>query len=92
MREVAVVIEPKSGRKMEIWTTEPGIQLYTGNFLDGSLIGKNGKKYGYRAGFCLETQHFPDSPNRKDFPTTILKAGETYKTSTIHKFSTETKQ
>jgi len=83
----ATVYEPVSGRFMEIFTTEPGIQFYTGNFLDGSIIGKSGKPYGFRNGFCLETQHFPDSPNKPEFPSVVLKSGETYKTTTIHKFS-----
>jgi aldose 1-epimerase len=83
----ATVYEPVSGRFMEIFTTEPGIQFYSGNFLDGSIIGKSGKTYGFRSGFCLETQHFPDSPNKPGFPSVVLKPGETYKTTTIHKFS-----
>ena len=72
---------------MEVYTTEPGIQFYSGNFLDGSITGKGGKVYGYRYGFCLETQHFPDSPNKPDFPSTVLKPGETYTTTTIYTFS-----
>lgn len=87
LRSAAVVTEPKTGRLMEVLTTEPGIQLYTGNHLDGSLTGKNGKTYGRRTGFCLETQHFPDSPNKPAFPSTTLKPGETYKTQTVYKFS-----
>jgi aldose 1-epimerase len=83
----ATVYEPGSGRFMEIFTTEPGIQFYSGNFLDGSIIGKSSKAYAFRNGFCLETQHFPDSPNKPEFPSVVLKAGETYKTRTIHKFS-----
>jgi aldose 1-epimerase len=85
----AVVVEPKSGRKMEVFTEEPGVQFYCGNFLNGILSGKSGRNYLFRGGFCLETQHFPDSPNQKNFPSTILKAGEKYKTRTIYKFSTE---
>lgn len=76
-----------SGRFMEVFTTEPGIQFYSGNFLDGSLSGKGGKKYVKHAGLCLETQHFPDSPNQPHFPNTILKPGETYHQTTIYKFS-----
>ena len=87
MRQAAVATEEKSGRVMEVTTTEPGIQLYTGNFLDGSLKGKNGAIYNFRNGFCLETQHYPDSPNHADYPSTVLKPGETYKTSTVYKFS-----
>lgn len=81
--------EPGSGRVMEVWTTEPGIQFYSGNFLDGSLTGKSGKTYGYRTGFCLEPQHFPDSPNRPEFPSTTLKPGEEYRTVTEYRFSIE---
>ncbi len=84
----AIVCEPVSGRKMEIFTTEPGLQFYSGNFLDGSDIGRNNTKYNYRTAFCLEAQHFPDSPNHKNFPSTVLQAGKTYKQKTIYKFST----
>ncbi len=87
MRQAAIVTEDKSGRVMEVTTTEPGIQLYTGNFLDGSLKGKNGAVYNLRNGFCLETQHYPDSPNHADYPSTVLKPGEIYQTSTVYKFS-----
>lgn len=83
----ASVYEPTTGRFMEVLTEEPGIQFYCGNFLNGSNVGKGGVKYDYRTGFCLETQHFPDSPNRKDFPSTLLKPGEKYRTSTIYRFS-----
>lgn len=83
----AIAYEPKSGRVLEIATTEPGIQFYSGNFLDGSIKGKQGKVYKHRYGFCLETQHFPDSPNHPDFPSTVLKAGETYRTTTVYSFS-----
>ncbi len=79
--------EPTSGRVMEIHTTEPGVQLYTGNFLDGSLVGKDGKAYKKHYAFCLETQHFPDSPNKPDFPSVALRPGEKYETTTVHKFS-----
>jgi len=85
----ARVTEPVSKRVMEVWTTEPGIQLYTGNFLDGSLKGKGGKVYGKHSGFCLETQHFPDSPNQPDFPSVILRPGETYNQLTVYKYSVE---
>lgn len=88
MTLAARVREQTSGRVMEIWTTEPGIQFYAGNFLDGTLTGKEGKVYRHRYGFCLETQHFPDSPNKPQFPTTVLRPGETYSTTTIHKFTT----
>jgi len=83
----AKVYESTSGRVMEIYTTEPGIQFYCGNFLDGRLKGKSGKPYIHRGGFCLETQHFPDSPNQTHFPSTILKPGETYESQTVFKFS-----
>lgn len=82
----ATVTEPTTQRKMEVWTTEPGIQFYTGNFLDGTSVGKGGKKYQYRGALCLETEHFPDSPNRPEYPTTTLKAGDKYETTTIYKF------
>ena len=85
----AKVHEPTTGRVMEITTTEPGIQFYCGNFLDGRLKGKSGKPYVHRGGFCLETQHYPDSPNQKNFPTTILKPGDEYRTTTVFKFSTK---
>jgi len=83
----AQVYEPTSGRTMEVWTTEPGIQLYTGNFLDGTARGKAGTTYPRRSAFCLETQHFPDSPNHPNFPSTILKPGTRFKSTTIYKFS-----
>jgi aldose 1-epimerase len=84
----ATVYEPTTGRTMEIQTTEPGIQFYCGNFLDGRLIGKAGKPYIHRGGFCLETQHYPDSPNQPSFPSSILKPYAEYKTTTVFKFST----
>lgn len=87
LRQAAVVYEPTTGRVMEVWTTEPGIQFYTGNFLDGTLTGKAGKVYPRRSGFCLETQHYPDSPNEPSFPTTTLKKGATYRSTTIYRFS-----
>ena len=87
LRQAAVATDPSSGRIMEVWTTEPGIQLYTGNFLDGTLVGKSGTAYQRRMGFCLETQHYPDSPNKPNFPTTTLKKGATFKSTTIYRFS-----
>jgi len=87
LRLAAVASDSASGRVMEVFTTEPGVQFYTGNFLDGSITGKNGIVYNKRSGFCLETQHFPDSPNHQDFPSTILKPGETYQTTTVYKFT-----
>jgi aldose 1-epimerase len=83
----ARVDEPTSGRVLEVFTTEPGVQFYTGNFLDGTIKGKAGKVYQQRAGFCLETQHFPDSPNKPNFPSTVLKPGQKYTTTTVYKFS-----
>jgi len=85
------VFEPTSGRVLEVLTTEPGIQFYSGNFLDGAARGKGGELYAYRTGFCLETQHFPDSPNHNNFPSTELKAGATYHSTTIFRFSTREK-
>jgi aldose 1-epimerase len=88
MTKAAEVYEPKSGRVMEVFTTEPGLQFYTGNFLDGTVKGKGGVAYPHRAAFCMETQHYPDSPNKPSFPTTELKPGQTYHTTTTYKFST----
>jgi len=87
MQKVASLYEPTTGRLMEISTTEPGLQFYSGNFLDGTITGKAGKVYNFRSGLCLETQHFPDSPNKPEFLSTTLKPGEKYKTTTIYKFS-----
>jgi aldose 1-epimerase len=84
----ATVTEPKSGRTLEVLTTEPGVQLYTGNFLDGKVKGKGGAVYNQYAAFCLETQCFPDSPNKPNFPSITLKPGDEYKTTTIYKFGT----
>jgi aldose 1-epimerase len=82
----ALVEDPASGRTLETLTTEPGVQLYTGNFLDGSVVGSGGKPYEKRGGFCLETQHYPDSPNQPAFPNTILRPGEEYRTTTVYRF------
>jgi aldose 1-epimerase len=87
MTLAAEVYEPRSGRVLTISTTEPGIQLYTGNYLNGSVIGKGGKAYAKNDGFCLETQHFPDSPNQPEFPSTVLRPGETFRSTTVHRFS-----
>jgi len=87
MTTAAEVYEPKSGRVMTVTTSEPGLQFYTGNFLDGTLKGKGGKVYPLRGAFCMETQHYPDSPNKPAFPTTALKPGQTYHTTTVYKFS-----
>ena len=85
----ARLAEPTSGRVMEVRTTEPAIQFYAGNFLDGSLVGTSGKMYRQSDGLCLETQHYPDSPNHADFPSTVLNPGEVYKTTTVYAFSAE---
>jgi aldose 1-epimerase len=82
----ATVYEPLTGRTLEITTTEPGLQFYSGNFLDGTITGKGGRVYPHRSGFCLETQHFPDSPNHPDFPSTVLRPGEEYRTQTVFSF------
>jgi len=87
MHRAAILSEVSSGRVLEVFTEEPGVQFYTGNYLDGTLIGKNSIIYDQQAGLCLETQHFPDSPNQPNFPVTILNPGETYKTTTVYKFS-----
>jgi aldose 1-epimerase len=85
--QAAEVFEPTSGRVLEAFTTEPGVQFYSGNFLDGSLTGFNGVKYLQHYGFCLETQHFPDSPNQPAFPSVVLRPGETYRQLTVYRFS-----
>ena len=87
LKAAAVLRDPRSGRTMSVTTTEPGIQLYTGNHLDGSIIGKNGVRYQRHAGLCFETQHFPDSPNKPDFPSTELRPGEQFASRTIFAFS-----
>lgn len=89
MRLAATVYEPRSGRVMEVYTDQPGLQFYTGNFLNGNLAGKAGKNYPKRSGLCMETQHFPDSPNHPGFPATELKPGQEYRTATIFKFSSK---
>ncbi|MBN1986992.1 MAG: galactose mutarotase, partial [Prolixibacteraceae bacterium] len=85
----AKVLEPNSGRTMEVYTNEPGIQFYGGNFLDGSVTGKQGKIYPFRSALCLETQHYPDSPNKPAFPSTILEPGEEYYSVCVYKFGVE---
>jgi len=82
----ARVIEPTTGRTLDVFTTEPGIQFYSGNFLDGTITGKDGRVYRHRYGFCLETQHFPDSPNHPNFPSTILRPGREYRSTTVFQF------
>ena len=85
----ARVVEPNGGRVMEVWSDEPGLQFYAGNFLDGTLTGKGGKVYQRRTGFCMEPQHFPDSPNKTQFPSTELKPGQTYHNKIVYRFSAE---
>jgi len=87
--QAARLADPASGRVMEIATTEPGLQFYSGNFLDGRLRGAQGRAYRQGDGLCLETQHFPDSPNRAEFPSTVLRPGETFQSTTVHRFSTD---
>lgn len=83
----ATVYEPETGRVLEVSSSEPGLQFYGGNFLDGSITGKGGWKYEFRNGFCMEPQHFPDSPNQPQFPSTVLKPGQTYKSTIVYRFS-----
>jgi aldose 1-epimerase len=80
--------EPENGRTMTVETTEPGVQFYTGNFLSGAFTGRHGIQYGKRTGFCLETQHYPDSPNQPSFPTTLLRPGATFESTTTFAFGT----
>ncbi len=87
LQTVAELADSVSGRTMEVLTTEPGIQFYSGNFLDGTITGKGGVVYNRRSGLCLETQHYPDSPNKPKFPSTVLRPGETYKSTTVYRFS-----
>jgi len=89
LQRAAHVLEPESGRVLELWTQEPGVQFYSGNFLDSSLTGKGGRQYEFRSGFCLEPEHFPDSPNQPAYPDTILRPGEIYATESRFKFSVE---
>lgn len=84
----ATVYDPESGRVLEVLSTEPGLQFYSGNFLDGSISGKGGRPYRFRSGFCMEPQHFPDSPHHPNFPSTVLKPGQTYRSTIIYRFST----
>jgi aldose 1-epimerase len=88
LETIAWVSEPSTGRRMEVLTTEPGMQLYTGNFLDGKLTGVGSVNYKQHSAFCLETQHFPDSPNHSHFPTTVLRPGESFRSTTVYRFPT----
>jgi aldose 1-epimerase len=84
---MATVYEPDTGRVLEVSSSEPGLQFYTGNFLDGSISGKGGCMYAFRSGFVMEPQHFPDSPNQPTFPSTVLKPGQTYRNIISYRFS-----
>src|SRR5262249_10486477 len=86
LKVLVSVYEPETGRVMDVLSTEPGLQFYSGNFLDGSITGKGGRVYAFRNGFCMEPQHFPDSPNHPDFPSTVLKPGETYRNTIVYHF------
>ena len=86
LSEAARIVEPVTGRTLTISTTEPGIQFYSGNFLDGTITGKGGRVYAHRSGFCLEPQHYPDSPNRPNFPSTVLRPGQEYRSQTVYVF------
>jgi aldose 1-epimerase len=90
--KVAELYHESSGRYMEVYTTEPGMQFYSGNFLNGSIVGEKGLVYQKHHGLCLETQHFPDSPNHPEFPNTILRPGETYKQYTVYRFGTKSEE
>ncbi|MBC7784312.1 MAG: galactose mutarotase, partial [Burkholderiales bacterium] len=87
LREAAEVYEPVTGRSMSVWTTEPGVQFYSGNFLNGTVTGHDATRYAQHTAFCLETQHFPDSPNQPGFPSTILEPGQTYRHTTEYRFA-----
>jgi len=89
LQPAARLVDPKSGRTLEVATTEPGLQFYSGNFLDGTITGKGGRAYRHRTGLCLETQHFPDSPNHPNFPSTILRPGQTYSSQTVFTFGVQ---
>jgi len=86
LQPAARLVDPKSGRTLDVATTEPGLQFYSGNFLDGAITGKGGRVYKHRSGLCLETQHYPDSPNHPTFPSTILQPGQTYSSKTVFTF------
>jgi aldose 1-epimerase len=87
LRLAARVVDKKSGRELEMFTTEPGVQFYTGNFLDGKTLGKAGKPYLKRGAFCLEAQHYPDSPNQPAFPSAVLRPGQVYRQTTVYRLS-----
>jgi aldose 1-epimerase len=89
LRLAARVVDKKTGRVLEMYTTEPGVQFYTGNFLDGKIVGKSGKPYVKRGAFCLEAQHYPDSPNKPKFPPVVLRPGETYRQTTVYRLTVE---
>ena len=83
------MVEPSTGRTLDIYTTEPGLQFYSGNFLDGTITGKGGRVYHHRYGLCLETQHYPDSPNQPQFPSTVLRPGQEYRSRTVWVFGVQ---
>jgi aldose 1-epimerase len=89
LTHAAVVSSPQTGIEMEVWTTEPAIRFYSGNFLDGTVSGKDDKVYELRSAFCLDTQHYPDSPNQPNFPSTVLKPGEKYEQTCIYRLETK---
>ena len=86
LQHAARVVDPSTGRTLDVATTEPGLQFYSGNFLDGTITGKQGRVYQKRFGFCLESQHYPDSPNKPAFPSTVLRPGRTYRSRTVFTF------
>jgi aldose 1-epimerase len=89
LEPAARLCDPMSGRVLDIHTTEPGLQFYSGNFLDGTIRGKSGRLYGHRGGLCLETQHFPDSPNKPQFPSVVLYPGQEYRSRTVFRFTVD---
>jgi aldose 1-epimerase len=89
MSLLAHVTEPTSGRVLDVFSTEPGLQFYSGNFLDGTIMGKGEWTYQFRDGFCMEPQHYPDSPNKPEFPSVVLKPGQTYRNTIMYKFSVQ---
>jgi aldose 1-epimerase len=87
LRAAAHVVDPSSGRTLDVMTTEPGVQFYTGNFIDGKTLGKSGKPYVRRGAFCLEAQHYPDSPHQPSFPSVVLRPGRVYRQTTVYRLS-----
>ena len=89
LRMMYLAQKPTTGRVMEVWSTEPGLQFYSGNFLDGKIKGKGGWVYQFRNGFCMEPQHYPDSPNKPEFPSVVLKPGQTFLNTIVYRFSAQ---